>query len=209
MKLNYLKSFAVIAAFTAGIQFTNAQATHDITASGVTFSPSSMTIDIGDTVRWTNTSGTHNVNGTTGTFASNPESFGNSLGTGWVYKHKFTIAGTYNYRCDQHFGGGMTGVITVIDPTAGINSITGISSSISVFPIPASKELTVQIDKFDQLNSNSSIVIYDLAGQEVLKQTISSSNTTINTSALNSATYILKIVSGNEIIETRKVSFNN
>ena len=209
MKLHYLKSFAVIAAFTAGIQFSNAQATHDVTASGMTFSPSSITIDIGDTVRWTNTSGTHNVNGTTGTFPSNPESFGNSLGTGWVYKHKFTIAGTYLYHCNQHFGSGMTGSLTVVDATAGINSLTDNSSSISVFPIPASKELTVQIDKFDQLNDNSSIIIYDLAGQEVLKQIVNSSITTINTSALNNSTYILKIVSGNEIIETRKVSFNN
>lgn len=209
MKLHYLKSFAVIAAFTAGIQFSNAQATIDVTASGTTFSPSDFTINLGDTVRWTNTSGTHNVNGTTATFTLNPESFGNSLGSGWVYKHKFTIPGTYFYHCDLHFGSGMEGIITVVDPTAGINPITDISSSISVFPIPASKELTVQIDKFDQLNSNSSIVIYDLAGQEVLKQTISSSITTINTSALNNSTYILKIVSGNEIIETRKVSFNN
>jgi hypothetical protein len=37
MKLHYLKSFAVIAAFTAGIQFSNAQATHDVTAREVDF----------------------------------------------------------------------------------------------------------------------------------------------------------------------------
>lgn len=209
MNLNYLKTFAVITAFTAGIQFTNAQATHDVTASGMSFSPSSLTIDLGDTVRWTNTSGTHNVNGTTATFASNPASFGNSLGTGWVFKQKFTVAGTYNYRCDQHFSGGMTGTITVVDPTAGISSISDISSSISVFPIPASKELTVQIGAFDLLGSDAEIVIYDLAGKEVLRQAINSTNTTLNTSSLSNTTYILNVVSGNAIIETRKVSFTN
>ncbi len=209
MKLHYLKSFTVIAAIATGIQFSNAQATHDVTASGMTFSPSSMTIDIGDTVRWTNVSGTHNVNGTTATFASNPESFGNSLGTGWVYKHKFTIAGTYNYRCDQHFGGGMTGSITVVDPTASLTENTDISSSISIYPIPASKELTVQIDKFDQLAENASIVIYDLVGKEVLRQNINSVNTVINTTSLSNTTYILNIVSGNTVIETSKVSFTN
>lgn len=208
MNLNYLKPLAAIMVFTAGIQFSNAQATHDVTASGMTFSPSNLTIDLGDTVRWTNAGGTHNVNGTTTTFASNPASFGNSLGTGWVFKHKFTITGTYNYRCDQHFGGGMTGTITVVDPTAGIEPISDISS-ISIYPIPASKELTVQFNQFDQLTNNAEIVIYDLTGKEVLKQTISASSTTLNTSSLSNTNYILKVVSGNTTIETRKLSFNH
>lgn len=209
MKLHYLKSFGLILAFTLGVGVSYGQATHDVTASGMTFSPNSLTIDLGDTVRWTNASGTHNVNGTTATFPSNPESFGNALGTGWVFKHKFTTAGTYAYRCDQHFGGGMVGTITVVDPTAGLNENTDISSSISIFPIPASKELTVEITQSEQFTENLEIVIYNLAGREVARQFMTSPSVKMNTSSLENSTYILKIMKGNETIETRKVSFNN
>lgn len=209
MKLHYFKTVAVIATTLFTVHFTSAQATFDVTASGMTFSPSSLTIEIGDSVHWTNASGTHNVNGTTGTFASNPESFGNALGTGWVFKHKFTIAGTYSYRCDQHFSGGMTGTITVVDPTASLPVISEISSSMSVYPIPATKELTVQIDLYDQLSDDARIIIYDVAGKEVLKQPILSEKTKLNTSNLNGTMFILSIVNDNTTIDSRKITFNN
>ena len=54
-----------------------AQTNQNIGTVGTTFSPDSITIDVGDTVTWTNNGGTHNVNGTTVTFGSNPESFTN------------------------------------------------------------------------------------------------------------------------------------
>lgn len=85
---------------------------HNVTVGSNFFNPSSLTIDQGDTVVWTNTGGSHNVNGTTTTFPSNPDSFGNSVGTGWTYQFKFTVPGTYNYQCDPH-APGMSGTITV------------------------------------------------------------------------------------------------
>lgn len=86
---------------------------HNITASGTSFTPSTLTITQGDTVVWTNTSGSHNLNGTTTTFPSNPASFGMSTtGTGWTYQHTFTVAGSYSYQCDPH-APGMSGTITV------------------------------------------------------------------------------------------------
>lgn len=208
MKRTITKVFTSIFTLIISINFLSAQAVVDVTASGMTFSPSSVTINIGDTVRWTNTSGTHNVNGTTATFSSNPESFGNSLGTGWVYKHKFTIAGTYNYRCDQHFGGGMTGTVTVVDPSAGVANLETSSNSVKIYPIPASKEITVEF--VNKIETDFSIVIYDLNGKEVLKMNeISSNIITMNTSNLKNSTYILSILKGNEIIESKKISFNN
>ena len=77
------------------------------------FSPSNLTIAVGDTVTWVNTGGTHNVNGNQSTFANNPSSFGNSLGSGWIYSYVFSIPGTYDYQCDPHAGMGMVGSILV------------------------------------------------------------------------------------------------
>ncbi len=90
-----------------------AQTTHNVGVTSNDFSPSALTINVGDTVVWTNTQGSHNVNGTTGTFPNNPESFGNDVGTGWTFSHVFNTAGNYEYQCDPHVSLGMTGTITV------------------------------------------------------------------------------------------------
>lgn len=88
---------------------------HNVTVSSNQFAPSSLSITVGDTVLWTNTGGTHNVNGTTATFAGNPASFGNGSAAPapWTYQYQFTVPGTYDYQCDPHAAGGMTGQITV------------------------------------------------------------------------------------------------
>ncbi|MGQ8335778.1 T9SS type A sorting domain-containing protein [Sunxiuqinia sp. A32] len=90
-----------------------AQTTHDVSVTNNQFSPSSLTINVGDKVIWTNTEGSHNVNGTTANFASNPESFGNDVSTGWTFEYTFNTAGSYQYQCDPHASLGMTGAITV------------------------------------------------------------------------------------------------
>ena len=84
-----------------------------VIASGMTFAPANVVINAGDTVEWQNTSGFHNVNGTQATYASNPESFGNAVGSGWTYTFVFNTVGNYDYQCDVHVGSGMVGTVTV------------------------------------------------------------------------------------------------
>ena len=90
-----------------------AQTSHSVSVTSNVFTPSTLTINVGDTVVWTNTQGSHNVNGTTGDFPNNPVSFGNNVSTGWTYSFVFTTAGSYEYRCDPHVSLGMTGTLTV------------------------------------------------------------------------------------------------
>lgn len=90
------------------------QTTHSVSVTNGSFTPKELTISAGDKVIWTNngTNG-HNVNGTTATFPSNPESFGNDVGLGWTYEFTFNIAGTYDYQCDPHAIYGMVGKVIV------------------------------------------------------------------------------------------------
>mgnify|MGYP003975065633 CR=1 FL=1 len=98
---------------------------HIINTAGNTFVPATLSVNIGDTVIWNNTGGFHNVNATLATYPSNPEGFGNSIGSGWTFQWIFTIPGQYNYQCDPHVGLGMVGVINVVAPiTPLISSIT-------------------------------------------------------------------------------------
>ncbi len=87
----------------------------------MTFSPPSVTIHVGDTVRWTWEASGHNVvSGTSGTadgkFCSPNDTNCSSAptsATGFVYSHTFTTAGAYPYFCTIHFAAGMTGTVTV------------------------------------------------------------------------------------------------
>jgi plastocyanin len=86
---------------------------HSVSVTNYKFTPSDLQISVGDTVVWKNTQGSHNVNGTKTTFPSNPESFGNSVGSGWTFSYVFKTAGKYDYQCNPHASGGMVGKIEV------------------------------------------------------------------------------------------------
>ena len=84
--------------------------------------PSSLNINLGDTVEWINDGGTHDVNANidsqTGLSFNNPASFQSSPTSAVgsvIYTHIFTVAGTYNYDCSigSHAAAGMIGSITV------------------------------------------------------------------------------------------------
>jgi plastocyanin len=92
---------------------------HQVQVGSNFFSPAALYISAGDTVTWTQVSGTHNVNGSTATFSGNPVSFGNGAPAGgtWTYSFVFTTIGTYAYQCDPH-AIMMIGSITVTAPCA-------------------------------------------------------------------------------------------
>src|SRR6266481_8986467 len=83
-----------------------------------TFSPSTLNISVGDTVRWTWASSGHSVTSGTpctidGQFCSPNDTnceAGVLSNTGTVYEHTFAQAGAYSYFCVAHCGLGMTGV---------------------------------------------------------------------------------------------------
>jgi plastocyanin len=73
----------------------------------LTFTPVSLSIKKGDTVKWNNSSGVaHNV-----TFQSGP-SFSQALNDGSQISRTFTTAGSFNYFCSIH-GQSMHGTIVV------------------------------------------------------------------------------------------------
>lgn len=83
-------------------------ANFSVTASGLSFSPSSITINTGDTITWNNLFG-HTVTGN----AANEPFCGASTPPGGTCSVTFNIAGTFTYRCVPHAGFGMTGSVTV------------------------------------------------------------------------------------------------
>lgn len=95
-----------------------AEPDHIVTTQGLEFVPADITIQVGETIRWENPSGTHNVNGGTDAYPNNPEGFYSGPATPgpWTYDFTFTMPGVYNYHCDPHLGLGMVGTVTVEEP---------------------------------------------------------------------------------------------
>ena len=104
--------------------------THTVTQEGLTFNPATITIEVGDTVAWIWSGGSHTV--TSGTDLSDPEvgllfdqSFNSSNPT---VTHTFTQVGTQDYFCRPHLSFGMTGTVIItavsgVDDTPGMQTI--------------------------------------------------------------------------------------
>ncbi len=111
------------------------------------YAPQHLVIQVGDTVKWEESSGTHNINGSTSTFPNNPASFysGTPQATVYPWKFKFMVAGIYEYHCDQQ-GHAATqfGTITVIDPT-NVQEYRR-PEAVMLFPVPVQDRLMVSIN---------------------------------------------------------------
>ncbi len=90
-------------------------ATVDVSVRDNNFNPRNVTIDVGDTVRWTNAAGgnQHDVTADNGSF-SNPEGTVSSF----TYSRTFNSVADIRYFCTRHGGtggSGMSGQIFVVD----------------------------------------------------------------------------------------------
>jgi plastocyanin len=143
--------------------------THTITTSGFAFSPSSITITLGDTVNFVLASihnarevsqATWNGNGTTSNGG-----FDLPFGGGKVV---LTQAGIHYYVCVPHASGGMKGTITV-NPATGIEPDNGtIPANFSLmqnYPNPFNPETVISFSLPNR--SYTSLKIFDVLGNEV------------------------------------------
>ncbi len=123
------------------------QTTHDVTLSGGSFNPANLSIQLGDTVHWIWTSGTHSVESGTvvsgsgvhdGIFRSGDP------GTGLIYDLTFDQSfidanpvtnNEYPYYCFVHAFSGMVGQITVETSTVPAVSSWGLIILVMVLMI--------------------------------------------------------------------------
>lgn len=172
------------------------QTNHQINAQAMSWSPNDITIDLGDSVTWVNNNnGTHNVNGTTATYPSNPESFSMlTSGSNWTFGKRFNVPGIYMYRCDVH-SAMMTGKVTVIDPSLGLTDNK--ASGIVFGPNPANDLITIQANSTD-----FKVAVYDMLGHQVLSQHLVNQDQ-LNVSVLNKGMYLIEINVEGKLIQQR------
>ena len=161
-----------------------------VTNSGTSFSPSSLTINEGDTVQFSLSQSHNSQEVSQVTWSNNGNTalaggFSTAFGGGLVLPDKLT-QGTHYYVCTPHAGFGMKGQIIVNKPAVGIS--TDQISSVSIFPNPSHD--FIKIKNYQNI-VNQEYNIKDNEGKIVLKGKITSE--IINIENLSSGIYYLLI----------------
>jgi photosystem II stability/assembly factor-like uncharacterized protein len=76
-------------------------------------------------------------------------------------------------------------------PPVEVNEKSTSLNSLRIYPNPASEKITIETP---EISHQSYLSIYNLSGQELLKQTISETKTTIDINNLNPGLYIIKVM---------------
>lgn len=173
-----------------GILSINAQTTHDLDWYAGIGTNVDLTIDIGDTVRWTWTSINHTVTSEAGSTESFDSGFLGPIGS--TFSHTFALEGSNPYYCDIHGAFNMSGTITV-ENSLGIYDET--FSNFNMFPNPSNSMLHLD---FPQHITKGIVTVFDVLGKSfITKNFESSSSVVLNVSNLVQGIYFIKVESDN------------
>jgi plastocyanin len=161
-----------------------------INQTASTFSPSNITVNVGDVVRWVWSSGSHTT--TSKTIPANAASWDTPLNSSnTTFDYTVTIAGTYSYVCTFHESMGMVGSFTATVATGiGENSL---SKEFAVYPNPTTTVLNI-------VNGESGeLIISDVLGKSIKQfntNELTASNNTfqLNVSNLQNGIYIISLI---------------
>lgn len=166
----------------------SAQQTYDLpwTTNGSSANQQ-LSIDVGDTVRWTWDSMGHNLaqlNGET------EPGFGEGYvqSPGHQYSHTFTTVGAHDYHCGPH-PNSMYGTITVNESSASTEEVSVLS--ISLYPNPSSDYVKIITS---DLSETAKINVFDVLGKLTFSDlTDDINNYSLDVSNLKSGIYFITI----------------
>jgi plastocyanin len=169
--------------------------THTITNSGFTFSPATITINVGDSVMFSIGNNHNVVEVSEATWNANGNTplpgFSLPFGGGLLPASSLPI-GTHYYVCEPHASLGMKGTILVQSAT-GINENTS-SNDFSIYPNPSEGIFQVDIKNTNE-QQIFSLNVFDISGANVLKLSFPAieGNQEIDLSSYPKGIYFLKI----------------
>ncbi len=178
-----------------------------ITSPGFTFSPATITIDLGDDVDF-DIDGIHAVvEVSQSTWNANentplPGGFDTPFGGGMVTSSELTL-GTHFYVCSPHASGGMKGIIIVQNTTS--TEPNPFSANMSIYPNPSSGKFQLVMAN-SEISKNYDLDVYDLQGKRVYAKSRSElqSLNEIDLSNFEKGIYFVKLRDGIKIY-SRKI----
>lgn len=169
-------------------------ATIMVTVTNFSFTPANFTANVGDTVMWMWSAGSHTT--TSLTVPTGAATWSNPMNsTNTMFMYIITKAGNYTYWCAIHTSS-MEGSFTV-NP-AGIPTVSNTpKNAITVFPNPANGVLNIHLGN---TTGNDELIISDLLGRQMLKQSPASTDNTIDVSTWRKGIYFYDLRRNGESI---------
>jgi plastocyanin len=189
--------------------------THTVNQDGLTFAPGEITIEVGDTVEWIWSGGSHTV--TSGTDLNDPEVGDlfdaplNSSNPSFAFT--FTEVGSFDYFCRPHLNFGMTGTVTVTSASA-VGDTPG-AAAVQLLPnVPnpfnPSTRISFELAAGRAGTTDVSLRIFDLKGRLVrvlLEETMAADRHTVVWNGRNdqgktvpSGLYIYRLATGGNAV---------
>jgi plastocyanin len=174
---------------------------------GFAYSPSSLSVAVGDTIQWQGNFGFHPLSSTT--IPAGAASWHNAAGT--VFNYVVSLPGTYNYHCDVHFALGMVGSFDATASGVDDQRTSGLPGAARLdqnYPNPFNPTTKIQ---FTIVNRQLTIVkVYDLLGSEVatLVNEVKQPGTytvVFDGSNLESGVYFYRLQAGS-LVETKRLT---
>ncbi len=168
-----------------------------INNSGLTFTPGTLTITVGDSVNFV-VGSSHNpteVSQTTWNANGNTPLPGFTLpfGGGMVLPSDLTV-GTHYYVCSNHAGSAMKGTI-IVQNISGINSV--VKSSVSIYPNPSNGIFFLNSNDV-RFSKSISINVFNVLGEKIYfaENANGLSSTLLDLSNVTKGVYFVRINSG-------------
>ena len=168
-----------------------------INNSGLTFTPGTLTITVGDSVNFV-VGSSHNpteVSQTTWNANGNTPLPGFTLpfGGGMVLPSDLTV-GTHYYVCSNHAGSAMKGTI-IVQNISGINSV--VKSSVSIYPNPSYGIFFLNSNDV-RFSKSISINVFNVLGEKIYfaENANGLSSTLLDLSNVTKGVYFVRINSG-------------
>jgi plastocyanin len=173
---------------------------------GFAYSPSSLSVTVGDTIVWSGDFTAHPLSSTT--IPAGALSWHN--GTGTVFDYVVTVPGTYNYQCDSHSELGMVGsfdaAVTSVDNGQNFK-LPASFQLLQNYPNPSNPSTTIkyELPKASQV----SLTVYDILGRVVSvlvneKKEAGVYEVKFDASGLSSGVYFYRLIAGSNV-QTRKL----
>lgn len=209
---SFLPSLAGLIFFSGALLYS--QTGHSVSVANFSFTPSSISINVGDTVIWNWVGGTHT---TTSDSTSGPNSWNSAISSSnKTYRHVITTPGTHRFYCMPHGGPGGTGMSGMITATAIDIRNDDVKRTFNLcqnYPNPFNPSTTLKYTLFAP--GVVSLKIYNIIGQEVISLfegyqpagefTLNWNGTDNNGRSAHSGIYIYRLEYGSSVI-TRKMT---
>jgi len=172
-----------------GLVELQAQTTHELNWFAGIGSNVDLTIETGDTVRWTWTSPNHSVENNPA--GSSVETFDSGIlgPIGSTFSYTFTVVGTNDYFCVVHGAGSMSGTITVQD---NLSVDEYFKKEFEISQNPHAYNLNISLDSFDD---ETKVEVFDILGKQVYLGKIQSNTFSIKVNEWDSGVYLVRVVS--------------